>query len=356
MRAVSLFSGCGGMDLGLERAGIETVLQCEIDPWPRKVLERHWPNTRRVNDVRSLQARGLLEPAMGRSEHSDAESGRGIVPGHVDLIHGGFPCQPFSVAGKREGDRDERNLWPEFRRVVRELRPSWVLAENVPGILSFDSGRFFGSILDDLGECGYEGVAYAVLDAQHFGVPQRRRRVFIVAGPTSRSVAQVLSLCESCGGNPAPRRTEREGTPGAIAVRTAQTGSNGWGIGVDEQAYTLDGAAQAVLANPLGSHHRRDDLDHDTYVPDTAYAIAAREAKGVSLLESQTNYVSIGGVRRLTPLECERLMGWPDDFTKYDAEGNVIPDSHRYRMIGNGVVAPVAEWIGRRMVWCAANL
>lgn len=111
----------------------------------------------------------------------------------------------------------------------------------------------------------------------------------------------------------------------------------------------IDPWCNKVLA-PLGAHHGRQDLDHDTYVPDVAYAIAAREAKGVSLLESQTNYIANHGVRRLTPLECERLQGWPDDWTRWAADGSEIPDSHRYRVIGNGVASPVAEWIGHRMV------
>jgi site-specific DNA-cytosine methylase len=114
-----------------------------------------------------------------------------------------------------------------------------------------------------------------------------------------------------------------------------------------------DGSDNLVLANPLGSNQTggfRFDLDGDTYIPDIAYTIAAREAKGVSLLESQTNYIAQNGVRRLTPLECERLQGWPDDHTRWTANGREISDSVRYRMIGNGVVAPVAEWIGRRIV------
>jgi DNA (cytosine-5)-methyltransferase 1 len=267
------------------------------------------------------------------------------------------------VAGKRAGDRDDRNLWPEFRRIVSELRPRWVVAENVPGLLSFSGGTFFASILDDLGELGFDGVAFAILDAQHFGVPQRRRRVFIVAGPSRRAVEQVLAICEGCGGHHPPGREAGEeatggaearagGDSGAIAIRTAQTSSNGWGVGTDEQAYTLDGAQGQAVANPLGTA-QRDDLDNSTYVPtqDVAYALAARNAKGVSLLESQDNFaVAATNVRRLTPIECERLQGWPDDHTRWDADGKEISDSHRYRMIGNGVVAPVAEWVGRRLV------
>jgi len=377
MKAISLFTGAGGFDLGLDRAGIETVLQVECDPYCLRVLERHWPHVRRVTDVRAVGAGS--EGPRGRREYRDAggfglraEDGEWWVePEPVDLVYGGFPCQDLSVAGRRAGLGGERSgLWFEFHRVLRELRPRWALIENVPGLLSSDKGCDFGVILEGLGELWFD-VAWAVLDAQHFGVPQRRRRVFIVAGPTRRGCEQVLSLCESCGGNPETRRVTGEriadsltvganqdsgfaGEPvEALAIRTANTGSNGWGTGTDDQAYMLDGAnGQAVLANPLGAHHGRNDndLDHDTYIPDVAYAIAAREAKGMSLLESQTNYVAQHGVRRLTPLECERLQGFPGEWTRWDALGNELADSHRYRMMGNAVCVPVAEYIGRRLM------
>ena len=270
------------------------------------------------------------------------------------------------MAGKRAGLGGERSgEWFEFERVLRELRPRWAVIENVPGLLSSDCGRDFAVILAGLDDLGFD-VAWAVLDAQHFGVPQRRRRVFIVAGPRGRGPEQVLSLCESCGGNPATGRATGEGvaytlaagargtgdghgnawnsnyvanpslTRGdgsdnlipAIAVRTAQTNSNGWGIGTDEQAYTLDGTQGQAIA----------------------YSLNARDAKGPLPDRSIRNAIVQAGVRRLTPRECERLMGWPDDHTRWTADGREISDSHRYRMCGNGVVATVAEWIGHRLV------
>ena len=369
MKAISLFSGVGSFDLGFERAGIETVLQAERDPWCLKVLARHWSQTERVTDVRDVGfgkhpavdadscgagshdgrrccATGI-RPATdyleGQQEHAEtnianAQPGRG----DVDLVFGGFPCQDLSVAGKRAGlGGDRSGLWFEFHRVLSELRPRWAVIENVPGLLSSAGGRDFGIILDGLGELGY-GVAWAVLDAQHFGVPQRRRRVFIVGClGDERSAAAVLSVCESCGGNPETGRTQGERTPGAITVRTDQTGGNDHNLGFDI-ASTLDGAnGQAVaytispsrgtgdghgnawnsnyIAAPLGSNATggfRFDLDHDTYI------------------------------RRLTPLECARLQGFPDWW--YDGLG--LADSHIYRQMGNAVCVPVAEWIGHRIV------
>ena len=304
MRAFSLFSGVGGLDMGFERAGIETVLQAERDPWCLEVLAKHWPETERVTDVRDV---------------------RGV--GGVDLVYGGFPCQDVSVAGKRAGLGGERSgLWFEFERVLRELRPRWAVIENVPGLLSSNEGRDFAVILDGLDELGFD-VAWAILDAQHFGVPQRRRRVFVVAGPRGRGPEQVLSLCEGCGGNPAPGEAAGERVTG-----------------------TLGGGAGQLGWSP--------DTDRMTFIPEIAWALQERDAKGA---DSDTKVGHLlpqhaGGVRRLTPLECERLMGWPDDWTRWTAGGKEIADSHRYRMAGNGVVASVAEWIGHRLVAVDADL
>lgn len=363
MKAISLFSGVGGFEIGFERAGIETVLQAEQDKWCLSVLEKHWPNTRRVTDVRDVGDRGLQGEAVRRAGGGPwhpggadvyASSERTRTRG-IDLIYGGFPCQDLSVAGARAGLNGERSgLFFEFARILADLRPQWCVIENVPGLLSSNKGRDFATVLDSLDELGY-GVAWTILDAQHFGVPQRRRRVFVVGCLGDwRPAAEVLSLEESSGRNPSPRRKAGQDTPASIAVRLAQTGSNGWGIGVDGQAYTLDGAQQAVLANPLGAHHGRMDLGHDTYIPETAWALQERDAKGPDSSTKEGHLLpSSAGVRRLTPRECERLMGWPDDWTRWGADGKEIADSHRYRMCGNGVVAPVAEWIGHRLA--AAN-
>ena len=159
MRVGSLFSGIGGLDLGLERAGMEIVWQVEVNEWCRRVLERHWPDVGRFSDVREL-TRKQLAP--------------------VDVICGGFPCQPVSHAGRRAGESDSRWLWPEFHRIICEVKPRWVLVENVPGLRSVDDGRLFGGILRDLAEAGYDAVWFD-LSAADVGAPHLRYRVFIVA-------------------------------------------------------------------------------------------------------------------------------------------------------------------------------
>ncbi len=126
MRVLDLFSGIGGISLGLERAGFETVGFCEIDPFCRLVLEKHWPDVPIWGDIRELSAES--------------------IPDGIDVIAGGFPCQPHSVAGKRKGRQDDRHLWPEFARLVRGIRPTWVLAENVPGIRTTAADEVIGDL------------------------------------------------------------------------------------------------------------------------------------------------------------------------------------------------------------------
>jgi len=164
----SLFTGIGGIDLAAEWAGFETVGMCEIDEYCRKVLDKHWPDVPKWRDIFELTGEEILDKC-----------------GRISLLSGGFPCQPFSAAGKRKGQADERYLWPEMFRIIREVKPKWVLGENVRGILSIDAGRTFGRILADLAESGYR-VGWLCYGAGDVGAPHKRERVFIVAYSESR--------------------------------------------------------------------------------------------------------------------------------------------------------------------------
>src|SRR5690606_30688673 len=379
----SLFAGIGGIDLGLERAGMQVRWQVEIEDFPTRVLRKHWPNVDLHEDVRNVGSANLAP---------------------VDLICGGFPCQDLSVAGRRAGLAGERSgLFYEFMRVVAELAPRWVLIENVPGLLSSNGGRDMGTVLWTLGELGY-GWAYRVLDAQYFGVAQRRRRVFIVGCLGDwRSATEVLFEPESCERDTPPRRSSGKvaGTLAASGAGTSRPAGQG---------NELDFLVSHTLKAKANTSH---DPTHDTYIPvgfqgrdDLAHALrsqasradkpssstyvvvgvgtnqrgearlrdvhgsltASRSGKqfdGVMVAPTltaknepanssttrevwmQQSVELVGAVRRLTPRECERLQGFPDDWTLIDEK---TADSPRYKAIGNAVAVPVAEWIGRRIV------
>jgi len=167
---LSLFSGIGGLDLAAEWAGFKTVGQCEWADYPTKVLEKHWPDVPRWRDIHDLTA---------------VEFERRVGTREVTCISGGFPCQPHSVAGKRKASDDERDLWPEMRRVIGEIKPRWVVGENVRGLLSSEDGRFFRGILRDFADMGYD-VGWCLTSAAAVGAVHRRERLAIVAYDNSK--------------------------------------------------------------------------------------------------------------------------------------------------------------------------
>ena len=160
MQVLDLFSGIGGFSLGLKRAGMETIGFCEIDPFCRKVLAKHWPDVTIHTDIRSLDGKDYK--------------------GRAEIICGGFPCQPFSQAGKRRGTEDDRHLWPEMLRVISEVRPTWVIGENVIGIVKME----LDSILSDLEGEGYQTRAF-IIPACGIDAPHKRDRVWIIAHANS---------------------------------------------------------------------------------------------------------------------------------------------------------------------------
>jgi DNA (cytosine-5)-methyltransferase 1 len=296
MKLGSLFSGIGGIDLGLERAGMTCVWQAENDAAASKILSRHWPNVRNLGDVRNVK-KGKAEP--------------------VDVIAGGFPCQDVSVAGKRAGLAGERSgLWHEFARIIDVFGPRWVVIENVPGLLSSHKGRDFATIIRWLAERGY-GVAWRILDAQYFGLAQRRKRVFVVASLGSGRCAEVLFESESLPRDPAQSREEGQGlaapvtadhpsrrnggsnpTEGAVIAATLQASGAGTsrpaGMGSEPDflvadtitaQYASNRGAQAgnaskvtnLIAAPIAGHHPRTDLDTETFV---VGAVSSKWAKG----------------------------------------------------------------------------
>jgi DNA (cytosine-5)-methyltransferase 1 len=232
----SLFSGIGGLDLGLERAGMRVLWQCESDPYCRAVLRKHWPDVPCYEDVTTLLAdpgrerrgggvAGAHHGTTGTGTDQDdgaAEYGR---PLSIDVLAGGFPCQPFSVVGRRRGLADARWLWPDFARLIRLLRPRYALMENVPGLLV---GGGMAEVLGDLAGCGYD-AEWDCIPAAALGAPHLRYRVFIVAYPVGDQLRDEQGRERS--ERPAGLVEERQG-----AAIPGHDGSQGRMAGADRQS------------------------------------------------------------------------------------------------------------------------
>ena len=218
---ISLFAGVGGFDLAAKNLGIPTISAVEIDDHARGVLAHKFPQTKLFTDVTKVDGKDLLNGWTGRV-----------------ILTGGFPCQDLSVAGKRTGLAGSRSgLFWEIIRLAQEIQPEILLLENVPGLLSSNGGRDMGVVIGALGQLGYR-VGWRVLDAQHFGVPQRRRRVFIIAGHFGAdTLAEILFESESSGGNIEAGNETGQDIAGAVTERARNSGftttSHGqYGLGV----------------------------------------------------------------------------------------------------------------------------
>jgi DNA (cytosine-5)-methyltransferase 1 len=424
--------------MGLERAGFETVYQCEIDKHARSVLDRHWPDVPKWGDISTLTADEILR-------HTS----------HIDVVAWGSPCQDLSVAGKRAGlDGDRSSLFHEGVRLITELRkatdneyPRFSIWENVAGALSSNSGRDFHTVIDQMAEAGAHLQEYALLDSQFFGIPQRRRRVFLLSVfhsdiaercadpllPVSESMRRDTAKGKSQGQATARSTTDSTGSdsepddtividrsmfnqgqnaqwqgiiseeplsptltsrgPHAVYTKAKRASS------VDDDETWVEGAVHptlnafdigdvrtvaAVVSDPIffqmhqsGETRVQSDVMHTlagymgtggNNTPMVAYSIredakannfSATEITSARALQAhqpsvqshhaQTFIASDAVVRRLLPIECERLMGWGDDHTRWKADGTEQADSHRYKQCGNGVASPVATWIGEQI-------
>jgi len=204
-RFVSLFAGVGGFDLGLEKSGHTCVGQVEIDKNARAILERHWPNVPKHDDVQTA---------------IDWANENGLT-GTVDLVVGGFPCQDLSVAGKRAGLAGKQSgLFFDALAFAQSVKAKTILLENVPGLLSSNQGRDFGQLLIELADAGYSNIEWRVLNSQFFGVAQRRRRVFIVASVGTEPFKQILAECESSARDSSQGEPQGQDATGSVADST----------------------------------------------------------------------------------------------------------------------------------------
>jgi DNA (cytosine-5)-methyltransferase 1 len=367
VKYLSICSGIEAASVAWHDLQWQAVGVSEIEPFPCALLQHRFPAVPNFGDM---------------TKHDTWP----LAPGSVDLVVGGTPCQSFSVAGLRAGMADPRgNLALTFLAIVDRLRPEWVVWENVPGVLSSNGGRDFGAFLGALVELGY-GFAYRILDAQHFGVAQRRRRVFVVANATDwRRAATVLLEPEGLRGDPAPRRPSGEGTaagprrsvdtvgtlcadshPGSYGGQDAYTGrliaappvvidraafSQGVGAQYEpriEASQTMSAlvargphAVAAPAPEPIAFHPTQDPISS----VGVTHCLGTGSSGGSATCAVVTNLA----VRRLTPVECERLQGFPDDWTNIPYRGKPAADGPRYKAIGNSMAVPVMRWIGERI-------
>ena len=226
---LSLFSGIGGLDLAAEMAGFTTVGQCEWADYPTKVLEKHWPDVPRWRDIRTLTGGSFYERTRLRA---------------VDVISGGFPCQPFSVAGKRRGKDDDRYLWPEMLRVIQELRPTWIVGENVAGIVSMA----LDTVLSDLEGIGYACQAF-IIPACAVDAPHRRDRCAIVAHSEGVRLQRKWACWEQIS-SPRLEKSQSERDcdvlPDAYEVRRDMRGPGGERVYRDAPRNEVDSSSKAV--------------------------------------------------------------------------------------------------------------
>lgn len=378
----SFFSGVGGVDLGLERAGFRTVSFSEIDPYACAVLAQRWPGVPNLGSILGI----AREPRRGvMVGEPDAQGGReyephGGIPAAI-LWSGGFPCQDLSIAGKRRGmgAGTRSGLAFAFLELVAVHRPRAVLLENVPGLLSSHGGRDMAALIGALVELGY-GVGYRVLDARHFGVPQRRRRVFILGvTPGGRAgaerAAEVLSVGSRCRRHP-PTGIEAgegvaEGTPERFdGVGPLDTALGHHGAGWPDQSVaaghligsSIDPDGMRATARLAGRSHDRGGV---------AATLNSGGNNGGFRTEPGAHLVAFvkhtrGGINHTHGHESwgdGELSGTLDSIGQSartatavvgrgPAPSDGLPlglDSHRYRCCGNGVVSDVAEWIGLRL-------
>jgi DNA (cytosine-5)-methyltransferase 1 len=380
MRYLSVCAGIEAATVAWHDLGWQAAAFSEIEPFPSAVLKHHYPDVPNVGDMTKFKEWDI---------------------GTINLLVGGTPCQSFSVAGLRKGLDDPRgNLMLTYLAIAAKHRPRWLVWENVPGVLSSNGGKDFATFLGALGELGY-GFAYRVLDAQYFGVAQRRRRVFVVGCLGDwRSAAAVLFERESLSGNIAPSREKRQevaktltrgiaqrydpetetmistySTPAIGNIKPDEVAScisrnTGAGGETQNPAFVVQpsygipgnwigrkpengGNAIEPMNNvaPCLTKTDRHGVAHTVAPTLTASNDPSRSPQSTEVTNQVAAvHAASMSVRRLTPVECERLQGFPDNYTNIPwRKQPESPDGPRYKSLGNSMAVPVMKWIGKRI-------
>jgi DNA (cytosine-5)-methyltransferase 1 len=317
----SLFAGIGGIDLGLERTGhFETIWFSEIDTYASKVLAKHWPNVPNYGDIKAIDYGSVPRP---------------------DVITGGYPCQPFSTAGKRAGENDPRHLWPECLRAIRQLRPRYALLENVRGHLSLG----FSQVLRDLASIGFD-AEWQVIPAAALGAPHKRDRLFIVAYPNSGGEA-LRGQCETLQSQNPSRRDDGSGSGSDIGQEC---------LGSTRQSAQNVAYSQIIGGNGKGyGHNTQSDIQQwlQEQARGSSSQVAHNECKwnGEHWQPANIREKCAGRVfepRGETP--DEQRQGWPLEPSVGRVANGVSSRVDRLRCLGNAVVPQVAELLGN-LIW-----
>ena len=373
MRYLSVCSGMEAATVAWHNLGWTPVGFSEIEPFPSAILQHHYPTIKNYGDLTKFKEWKLER-------------------GSIDLLVGGTPCQAFSNAGLRKGLDDPRgNLALTFLALADHLRPKYILWENVPGVLSSSRGQDFGSFIGALAQLRY-GFAWRICDAQHFGVAQRRKRVFLLAIEGAgewRSAAEILFERKSLSGDFTESEQKGQSTPANVGTSIETSGtkplmfkirggsekntgeqggvigqSAGKGfLGSEDKTFTIATtqdqwlATQEKIAYPINTMTLggRPDPVNDARMTmgvgdngDPQFTLQAAHSHAVAYNQDSHSMK----VRKLTPIECERLQGFPDNYSQIDWNGkpaNECPDGLRYKACGNSMAVPVMAFIGNRI-------
>lgn len=357
MRYASVCSGVEAATLAWEPLGWKPVWFSEIEPFPCAVLDYRYPDVPNIGDMTKIKGEEYY--------------------GMVDLLVGGTPCQGFSVAGQQGGLEDERSqLCLTFVDLLRTMQPKWFVWENVPGVFSTNGGRDFEAFIQAVNDVGY-GCAWRVLDAQYVrvdgyprAVPQRRRRVFVVGhiGNDVRSAAEVLFEPPSLRRNTPPCRTKTKriadlaetsiGTAGANNAVNFSSSSFGnysetdFGGTLKSSGGDLAGGSENLSVVCYENHANDSRV---TEMGECCQSLTSRAGTGggnLPLVQECETVDVVATVRRLLPIECERLMGFPDNWTRIPWRGKpaeACPDAPRYKACGNSMCVNVMRWVGMRI-------
>lgn len=341
MRYLSVCSGIEAATVAWHPLGWTPVAFSEVEEFPSAVLAHHYPSVPNLGDMTKFK------------EWPDA---------NIDVLVGGTPCQSFSMAGLRKGLDDPRgNLMLTFLSIADRYRPDWLVWENVPGVLSSNGGRDFGTLLGGMAQLGY-GFAFRVLDARYFGVAQRRRRVFVVANSRDwRRAAAVLFDRASLQGGSAPGgkdwrarvpeasesdAAETSGerpasSPMMFKVRTGCEGGGKGFLGAVDETFTLATHQDQWVSQPITVRTANTGANGHGVAVGVAHTLDGAQGQAVV-------YENV--VRRLTPVECERLQGFPDQYTNIPwRKKDEAPDGPRYKALGNSMAVPCMKWIAERI-------